>query len=674
MVPLDAPPADPAPAVATVTVRAARLPPAQGDAAFSVIRLDQAQLQNQPQVDQALSQVPGLSLFRRTDSTAANPTTQGLSLRAIAPSGAGRTLVTLDGVPQNDPFGGWVIWSALSPLDLGGVGVIRGAGAGPYGAGALTGTVALEERVDASGAAAVDVSAGELKTLRGAATADVTAGPGDLLVSASATGSGGWIPVRQGRGPVDRPLNLDAREASARWSGDLGPGIFAARVSGYAENRGTGVAGGVAGARGSAESLTWAAQPTPDRAGWRLQLWARQSDFSQTSLSVAPGRAAATPANSQFSTPADGFGFNAALRRATAAWSWELGVDAREAEGEDHELFRFMGADFTRLRVTGGKQGVMGLYAEGSRSEGPWLLTGGVRLDAWRSWDGKRIETDRATGAVTLDDRPGDRDGVTPTARAGVRRDLGQGYYARAAAYAGFRPATLNELHRPFRVGNDITESNPALQPERLYGGEVGLGRDRGGLSLDMDLFVNRLLDPITNVTLGVGPGTFPRAGFVPAGGTFRMRENAGAINAVGLEADARQRFGERLTLRAAVSVTDARVDGGDQAPKLTGKRPAEAPVFTATAGFSWRAAERFSLDADLRYESNRFEDDQNLRPLGAALTVDARARWRLDGHSEAYLDARNLFDANIATTAAADGALSYAAPRVVSVGISWRR
>ncbi|MBS0296621.1 MAG: TonB-dependent receptor [Proteobacteria bacterium] len=674
MAPLDAPPPDPAPAVATVTVRAARLPPAQGEAAFSVIRLDQVQLQDQPGVDQALSQVPGLSLFRRTDSSGANPTTQGMSLRAIAPSGAGRTLVTLDGVPQNDPFGGWVIWNALSPLDLGGASVIRGAGTGPYGAGALTGTVALEERVDAPGAVAADLSAGELKTLRGAATADVAAGPGDLFVSASATGSGGWIPVRQGRGPVDRPLNLDAREASARWSADFGPGVLAARVSGYDENRGTGVAGGVAGASGSSESLTWAAQPTPDRAGWRLQLWARQSDFSQTSLSVAPGRATATPANDQFSTPANGIGFNAALRRATPRWSWELGLDARQAQGEDHELFRFVGSDFTRLRIAGGKQAVMGVYAEGSRVEGPWLLAGGVRLDYWRSWNGKRIETDRATGAVTLTDRPGDRDGVTPTARAGARRDLGAGYYARAAAYAGFRPPTLNELHRPFRVGNDITESNPALQPERLYGGEVGVGRERGGLSLDADVFVNRLVDPITNVTLGAGPGTFPRAGFIPAGGTFRMRENAGVVNAVGFEADAHQRLSERLTLRAALSVTDARVDGGDQAPQLTGKRPAEAPVWTATAGVIWTPADRFSLDAQGRFESNRFEDDQNLRRLGSGLTIDARARWRLDRRTEAYVDAQNLFGAQVATGAAADGTLSYAAPRVVSVGISWRR
>src|SRR5262249_16665745 len=70
----------------------------------------------------------------------------------------GRALVTLDGVPQNDPFGGWVIWSSLSPEIVSGAEVVKGAGAGPYGAGALTGVVALFEREDEGGV--VDVYGG----------------------------------------------------------------------------------------------------------------------------------------------------------------------------------------------------------------------------------------------------------------------------------------------------------------------------------------------------------------------------------------------------------------------------------------------------------------------------------------------------------------------------------
>ena len=126
--PVDVPP--PSPPVAPIVVQAARLPPAPGDAAFSILTLGPQRLQTRDRLDEALEQAPGFSLFRRTSSLGANPTTQGVSLRSFAPSGASRSLVTLDGVPQNDPFGGWVIWTALPAESL--------AGAAPCSASATT--------------------------------------------------------------------------------------------------------------------------------------------------------------------------------------------------------------------------------------------------------------------------------------------------------------------------------------------------------------------------------------------------------------------------------------------------------------------------------------------------------------------------------------------------------
>ena len=145
-------------AVEQVIVTAARLPPAAADAVFSVVQLNQTQLRGAQRIDEALAATPGVALFRRTSSLSSNPTTQGITLRAIAPSGAGRALVTLDGAPLNDPFGGWVIWSQLAPESLDGADIVRGAGAGPYGAGALTGVIALRERDNGLTA---DLSTGE---------------------------------------------------------------------------------------------------------------------------------------------------------------------------------------------------------------------------------------------------------------------------------------------------------------------------------------------------------------------------------------------------------------------------------------------------------------------------------------------------------------------------------
>ena len=59
-------------------------------------------------IESVLGDVAGFQQFRRTDSRAANPTSQGATLRALGGNAASRVLVTLDGVPQDDPFAGYI--------------------------------------------------------------------------------------------------------------------------------------------------------------------------------------------------------------------------------------------------------------------------------------------------------------------------------------------------------------------------------------------------------------------------------------------------------------------------------------------------------------------------------------------------------------------------------------
>lgn len=653
-----------APYVAAIVVEAPRLPPLAGQEAFSTAAYDAARLGAAARLDDVLKTTPGVSLFRRTGSDAANPTIQGLSLRGVAPSGAGRALVTLDGAPQNDPFGGWVIWTALPGEGLSGATIVRGAGAGPYGAGALTGVVALRERAAGGGLTSLSVQGGQRDSWRGAGTF----GTDHLLLTASGSRTDGYRPARgAAAGAADTPTTLADGAIAARIQGRVGGARWAARLGAYQEIRGAGLFGAKSNAVGTSLAVTVATDH------WRAQAWARTSDLENTSVAVAAGRSATTPANDQYSTPASGYGLNAAWQARTGDWSWELGGDVRAAEGRTHERFRYLNGAFTRQRTAGGRTLVGGAYAEGAYARPDFSLAIGARLDGWRSYGGVRRERDAATGALTLDAPPAEASGATPTARVGLRQRLAGPTWWRAAAYAGFRPPSLNELHRPFRVGNDVTEANGALRPERLYGVETGLAGE-GATRWNLGVFYNRVEDPITNVTIGIGPGTFPIAGVIPAGGVLRQRRNAGAINAYGLEGDVAAELSPAWTVRAAVSATRARVDGGAAAAQLTGKRPAQAPALTLTSGARWRPMDRLSLDADLRYESKRYEDDLNQRVLKAGTSLDLRLGWALSPGRELYLAAENALDARLAVAQTADGVTSYAAPRVVQVGFSLRR
>ncbi len=654
----------PAADVEAVIVTAPRLAALPSEAAFSVINIDARTLGATGRLDQALKTVPGVSLFRRTGSDGANPTIQGLSLRAIAPSGAGRALVTLDGVPQNDPFGGWVIWTAMPPEGLSGVSLVRGAGAGPYGAGALTGVAALSELPVGNDTQLLDLSVADDGSSRGGLALTT----GRLVVTGSAERREGYVPVRKGRGPADNPTNLEARSLSARLQGERDGVRMAMRLSAYDEARDAGLAGAASHASGTSASVSLA-RPQATGLGWRAQAWVRSSDLENTSVAVGPGRLTTTPANDQYATPALGYGLNGALQGRSGNLSWELGGDVRIADGEVRERFRVVSGAFTRNRVAGGRTAIGGVYGEGAWSSDNWVLGAGLRVDAWQQSDAHRQERDIATGATLLNLSPTDTSGTTPTARLALRRDLGENLFVRGAAYGGFRPPSLNELHRPFRVGNDVTEANSALRPETLKGVEVGLG----GEAWSATLFATRLEDPITNVTLGPGPATFPVAGFIPAGGVLRQRQNAGQIEAWGLEADWAQDLGP-VDLKAGLTYSHARVDGGTSVPQLTGKRPAQVPNLTLTSQATWQASEAFSLTAGLRYEGSRFEDDLNSRKLSPALSLDGRMDWNLGAGRSLYLAAENLTDAAIEVGETGDGIESFAAPRRVMLGLTLGR
>jgi outer membrane receptor protein involved in Fe transport len=131
----------PPPLKTTVTVNAT----ISSEAPAAITDLTQQQLQQIPgvELDDRLRQVPGFSLFRRSSSLVANPTTQGVSLRATGSSGASRTLVLWDGILINDPFGGWVYWDRIDPNYIADVQIDRGASTSLFGDRALGGTITL---------------------------------------------------------------------------------------------------------------------------------------------------------------------------------------------------------------------------------------------------------------------------------------------------------------------------------------------------------------------------------------------------------------------------------------------------------------------------------------------------------------------------------------------------
>ena len=169
-------------------------------------------------LESILSDVAGLQQFRRSDSRSANPTSQGVSLRGIGGNASSRALLVLDGVPQADPFGGWVAFPAYATDRLGRIRVTRGGGSGYFGPGALVGTIELESAAPGGlDPLAGRMSYGSRESIEAQASAALVGDGGFATLSGAYARGDGFIPtVAESRGSIDRPASYEQASGAAR--------------------------------------------------------------------------------------------------------------------------------------------------------------------------------------------------------------------------------------------------------------------------------------------------------------------------------------------------------------------------------------------------------------------------------------------------------------------------
>ena len=662
-----------------VVVEANRLPDPESAAPFSTHVVDAEELRRAPQLrldDILRAQVPGFSLFRRSSSRTANPTTQGVTLRNFGPSGAGRTLVLLDGIPLNDPFAGYVLWSQVPPASIDSVLVSPGGGAGLFGNAALAGTIFLVSKPLNATSASVEGSIGNDDTYEASLEATIVQRPVAAAVFAEWFSTGGYpVIAPDQRGPVDEHATSDSNlvDLHAEWQISDNTSL---RLQGrrFEDDRGNGTALTQNSTTGHDISAVLTHKFPAQRGELQVSAYGQGRRFRSTFSSVNAARTVETPALDQFNVPADAAGGSAVWSMIASEHRIVLGGDARWMEGKTNERFLWNGTTFRRLREAGGAQVFAGLFAEDTWSlSSNTTIVGGFRFDHWELFDGFRKETERATGSILTNSRFADRTGDELNGRLGLRVKPTDALALRGAVYTGFRVPTLNELYRPFRVGNDITEANAALKPEHLLGGEVAVEWQASQtFRLSGTGFLNRLEDAVSNVTIGVGPGTFNPGGFIPAGGVLRQRRNVDLVVAPGFEATSEWQLIPALSLRGGYLFTHPTIERAAE-PALRGKLLAQTPEHVFTGGVEWKPTAQWLVSAQVRYSDRQFEDDQNSRVLAPFTTVDVALRYDFSARGSAAIRVENLLDTEIETGKSADGLISIGPPRQVSLQVRWQ-
>ncbi len=526
-------------------------------------------------VDDRLRSIPGFSLFRRSSSLVANPTTQGVSLRGLGSSGASRSLILWDGIPANDPFGGWVYWTRIAPDDLDRVEVSRGASTSLFGDRAMSGAIALfsrpAERLRFSGGYEGGNKDQHLLSL-GASHVVKWFG---VSTHVRAFETDGYFTVQANRrGRADTPANVRFIAGDTRFDFTSAKQRLFLKLDVLAEERANGTiltrnstSMGTLGAHyvrqfSNSDSASLLAYHT--RVEYRASFSAISADRNTDRLTYNQ------------SVPSEGTGLAGLYRHSSSRWNLMAGADTQRVEGYSTDSLIPSG-----IRFGGGSQLQQGTFGQVDTSLGPVKLFAGLRH--------------QFTG----------QDSRFWSPSFGLSTGRGP-YRLRGSVYRSFRAPTLNELFRVFRAGNAETRANAALRPETLFGAEAGVDYIGERTRLSFTAYRHSLDDIITNVTLSSTPALI-----------LRERRNAAGALARGLDANVQHQW-RNLRGELGYLFADTRFTTRERIPQVA-KHQGNAQLTYATS--------RTLVSGGLRSFSYQFEDDRNtfVLPGFAALQLSGR-------------------------------------------------
>jgi len=622
---------------AEVTI-AARTTTSLSETAASVVQLDSHELNTTAAItlDDALRQIAGFSLFRRSGSRTANPTSQGVSLRGTGASGASRALVLADGIPLNDPFGGWVYWDRVPRESISQIEVLLGGASHLYGSGALGGVIDVETKKPSTSTLSLSASYGNETTPNASLFASGTTNGWGGSLAAETFHTDGYILVPESqRGSVD--TRAGTRDTVINLRGEKKVGEYlrlfgTTSFFGEARENGTPLQTNRTHLRQfgfgiSAQAVEIGSVTARAYGGTQV--------YDQNFSAISTDRNSETLTRVQ-RVPAQVFGLSSQWSKLVGRHQTLVaGLEGREVRGASDEI-AYVNGRATSFIGAGGKERTAGGYFEDLIQIGSSLfLNLGVREDHWRNFSGasasRPITAANPTNVTQFADRT--ENAFSPHGSLVYR--FNDRVSLMAAMSRAFRAPTQNELYRSFRVGNVLTLANENLKAERLTGGEAGLrfGSATDKLSVRGNFFWNDITRPLANVTLTTTPAL-----------VTRQRQNLGSTRSLGVELEAETRLNRNWSVSSSYLFAHATVIEFPANTSLEGLWIPQVPRQQFT--FQTRYEQRLiTISLQGRASSSQFDDDQNQFRLNSYFTLDAYVSHKLTTRFEIFAAFENVFD-----------------------------
>jgi outer membrane receptor protein involved in Fe transport len=283
------------------------------------------------------------------------------------------------------------------------------------------------------------------------------------------------------------------------------------------------------------------------------------------------------------------------------------------------------------------------------------------------------MERSLSSGTLLRQDLFPDRDGWEPSASIALEHRIHDSLIGRISAGTSFRAPTINELYRPFRVRNDITEANASLDPERFHSIEAGIEWQANDcLTLGLDVFHHWIDEAIANVPVTDPVEIAAIFGALPAGGTGSQRRNVDHARVLGVQGSADWRPDDRWTLRFDGLWTETEFTSSPSQPLLDGKPFPQSPDQRLAGSARVKINHCLSLFGGLDYAAQVYDDALARRRVPSYWTCRLGATWQARSDLAFHARIENLFDNEIPTGLSSGGVRTTGQPRAFWINAEW--
>lgn len=598
------------------------------DVPASISVIDKKDIENAPydKAEELMKSVPGVDVkYHYAVNTLAG--VRPVNIRGVGGSGD-RTLLLVDGIPQNNGNNGWFDFSQVGVDSIEQIEVIRGPYSALYGSSAMGGVInVITKKPREKFNGFIEAGYGSMNTWQVKAMANQRIGWFGYHLSGQYESTDGYIyhDPRQ-----DYSMETEQQEHNYLGKLYFYLGTNTELMVGYDmlysdQNRGTKYFEGVTDNRHLFATLKHNGQTV----GLQATAYANFDEWD-VDFPITGGAKKYTAVSYNEVVDMASYGGNIQADIRLASWNkLSLGADYRY-NVLDHDYTYI--TDAARDQFSKGKQvALSGYFQDNLNFSKRFIIDMGTRFDWVKTYDGEN----RDTGATTPYSNEFSSNTLTSiNPRIGALWHITRGGFGttvKSSAGTGFKAPTLYELYTTIYRGTTKYECNPNLDPERIISWDFGISQNiTERVKLSSTFYNSYISDYIGRKT--VSP-------------TYQLYENVSSVRIMGVETELRAYLFRHFSASAGYFYNKSEITEDRDNPDNEGNYVESTPTHVASAGLTYDNPDIISTHLMYRYTGKTYYDNENLYEIDGYHTLDFKIARTFFDRINLSFEVENIFD-----------------------------